>query len=194
MAQSINLIPQTERQEQVKTKLVKASTVFTVILFIIVMGISAFFYYQAYTLKKEIKIHDDSIASLRNKIQSMSALEVSARNLDKKYQTLSQVLSSVSYYSLLMKEFEKRLPTTISTIDFNLGNEDTITMSGTAQTYLDISLLVNNLINTKFSGSAKGLEALFTNVSLNTITSDRGNSQVKFFVVISYDGSLLKAL
>src|SRR3989344_3458553 len=102
MGQSINLIPQEEKQEQTKTQLVKLSTVFTIILFVIVAGISGYLFYQTYSLKTQIQLHEANITDLRAQIQNQSQIEIIARNLESKYKALNSILTDRLYYSLLL--------------------------------------------------------------------------------------------
>ena len=99
---NINLIPQSEKQEQVKQKAVKTSTVLAIVLFLIVGAIGGYMFYQSTTINKQIASHEDNISNLRGDIQRLEAIEISARNLGQRYSTLKELLSSRNYYSILM--------------------------------------------------------------------------------------------
>ncbi len=194
MGQSINLIPQEEKQEQTKTQLVKLSTVFTIILFVIVAGISGYLFYQTYSLKTQIQLHEANITDLRAQIQNQSQIEIIARNLESKYKALNSILTDRLYYSLLLKEVQARLPQTVVIEDFSITQGNAINISGTAETYIAIAEFINALTNKEFVGGVTGLEKLFTSVSLNTVTTESNVSKIKFFIVVSFNGSLIKKI
>ena len=83
MPQSLNLIPDQEVQEQTQKKVVKLSSLFSVLLLIIISGVTAYFIYATTDLNKKIESEESKIASLRNNIQAKADLEVTARNLGK---------------------------------------------------------------------------------------------------------------
>lgn len=194
MAQSINLIPQEEKQEQAKSQLIRMSTVVSILIGVAVGGISAFMFYQTQTLKGQIKAHEDRIESLRAEIKGQSDIEIVARNLDSKYKVLDNLLKDRVYYSKLMQEFKTRQPATISIDDFSLSAGNTINITGTADTYISIAQFINSLANKKFEGGTKGLEALFTSVSLNTVTTENSVNEIKFFIVVKFEPNLLKKM
>ena len=185
---------QEEKQEQTKTQLVKLSTVFTIILFVIVAGISGYLFYQTYSLKTQIQLHEANITDLRAQIQNQSQIEIIARNLESKYKALNSILTDRLYYSLLLKEVQARLPQTVVIEDFSITQGNAINISGTAETYIAIAEFINALTNKEFVGGVTGLEKLFTSVSLNTVTTESNVSKIKFFIVVSFNGSLIKKI
>ncbi len=108
-AGSINLIPQEERAEQKRTKAIKASTVFAIVLFVVVGCASAYVRYSVYKLQNQVEMHEENISQLRAEIQNMAEIEVVARNLDKKYAALQEAFDARIYYSTLLTELRNRL-------------------------------------------------------------------------------------
>jgi uncharacterized protein YoxC len=110
MLADINLIPQTEVIEQKRSKIVSSSTIFSIVILLITLGISAYLYTTLSKIDSNIKKTETEIESLRSDIKSMADIEVAARNLDKKYNALRSLFNSRVKYSLLLKEFEARKP------------------------------------------------------------------------------------
>ncbi len=188
----INLIPQSEKQEQAKERAVKNSTIITIILSLMAMILGAYMFYQNDLLKKAIQDRDNNISALRNDIQTMSEVEISARNLDQKYQTLKNIMSTRNNYSILLSEFKKRIPSTIEVETFGLGKDSTVNVSGQGNDYISIAKFINDLSDAKFSTAGNGLGALFKDVSLNSVNLDAQTNKAKFFIVITVDENLLK--
>jgi Tfp pilus assembly protein PilN len=199
MPQSINLIPQQERVEQQKTALVKASTVLTIILLLIVGGVSAYFHFEAKKYTDEISQTDDEIAQLRGKVEALSSVEISARNLDKKYNVLEALFSSRYRYSVLLLEVASRTPEDVRLTTFDVRG-DSINVAGDATSYISVSEFISQLLSDPstvvidgVSESTSSLEKepitedpLFTSVGLNSVTLDSGNAQVKFSLTINF--------
>ncbi|MBI2414479.1 PilN domain-containing protein [candidate division WWE3 bacterium] len=188
----INLIPQEVRKEQTKKQVVKTTTIFSIIILIVVVGISAFLFFRAQNLKNQAKVVNDHIESLRSEITSMSKIEIAGRNLDQKYSTVKSILSSRDKYSILMREFKGRVPATITIDTFGTGKENTINISGYGMDYISIAQFVNNLANKNYTGATRGYEDLFSEVELNSVNLDAQTSKARFFIVITFNGDLLK--
>ncbi|MBT6401321.1 hypothetical protein HN803_00235 [candidate division WWE3 bacterium] len=189
---NINLIPQSEKQEQVKQKAVKTSTVLAIVLFLIVGAIGGYMFYQSTTINKQIASHEDNISNLRGDIQRLEAIEISARNLGQRYSTLKELLSSRNYYSILMEEFEKRIPSTVEIETFGIGRGNTINVSGTGADYIAIAKFVNDLANSNFPQAGEGLGGVFTDVALNSVNLDAQTNKARFFIVVTLDEALLR--
>jgi Tfp pilus assembly protein PilN len=191
--QLINLIPEEEQQEQQKARIIKMSTVVSVVIFVIVAGLSAYFFYKTATMKSEIDVYNEDIEVLRGKISDLAEIEIIARNLDARYGALQTLLSERMYYSQLLKEFYKRIPSSVVVHTFNYNTvRDSISVSGTGLDYMAVSSFITALNNSSFEGSAPGLEGLFTDVLLNSVTSDAQSDEAAFFIEVSVNGVLLK--
>lgn len=189
MGQSINLVPREIKTEQVKVRVVKASSVVTVLMLIIVGGISGYFYYNNLMAKSKIKENEAQIASLRKDIQEMEDIEVVARNLDKKYSSIKDVLDNRLYYSMLMEEVKSRIPEGVILTEFILNRDGTISLDGYGQTYLSISEFFGNL---GVPSSEEGVEPLFGDVTLNSVSFDNRDGTAKYSITTKFNGELLK--
>ncbi len=191
MSQSINLVPQEEVTEQKKSKLVRFSTVFSVILLIAVSGIGAFLIYQKNTLQAQVDALDAEVGTLRSDINSLSAIEVTARNLDQKYQVLGEMFDTRQYYSLLLEEVRTRTPDNVKVGNFNI-DEASIDLNGEGSDYISVATFMNNLLDKNFEGGDPNLNSLFTSVSLNSVSLKGKEGGVTFVIVVSFDPAILK--
>ncbi len=193
MLSDVNLIPQEEIIEQKKTAAVKSSSIISVLFLLLALGISAYFYVTTSKIDADIKRTDNEIENFRSKIKSMSDVEVAARNLDKKYNSLKSLFSSRSKYSLLLKEVQVRKPSDviIQNLDTKVGE---ISISGTSGSYVSVKSFIDNLLNKEFDGGDSRLKDLFVEVSLNSANFDKSSNTVKFFIVVSYQDGRLQGL
>ncbi len=193
MLNDINLIPQTEVVEQKKSKVLASSSIFTIILLLISIGVSVYFFTNLSKVNSEIQKTDSEIESLRTKIKSMSEVEIAARNLDKRYNALKNLFTGRSKYSLLLKELEVRKPS-----DVSIQNSDIrpgqISISGTSGSYISLKSFMDNLLNKEFLDGNAELRDLFTTLSLNSVSLDKSNNSVKFFIVLTYQDGRLQGL
>lgn len=188
----INLIPQQEKQEQAKVKAVKSSTVLSIVMFFLVAGVAGYMFYQTSTIKNTIVGHDTNITNLRNDIETLSEIEISARNLGQRYNTLKGILETRDHYSILLAEFKKRIPPTVELDTFGTGRGATINVSGQGTDYISIAKFINDLVDNDFSEASEGLGGLFTDVALNSVNLDAQTNKARFFIVVTVDESLLK--
>lgn len=193
MLSDINLIPQTEVVEQRKSKVLASSSIFSIFLLLVVLGVSAYYFTNLTKVNSDIKKTDSEIESLRSKVKSMSEVEIAVRNLDKKYSALKNLFSGRSKYSLLLKELEARKPfdVTVQNADVRPGQ---ISLSGTSGSYISLKNYMDNLLNKEFLEGDSKLKDLFITLSLNSVSLDKSNNSVKFFIVLTYQDGRLQGL
>lgn len=187
MATSINLIPQQEQQEQQKSRVVKLSTIVSIAILVVVGLIAGYYYYAISVQKSAIKVYDNEITTLRSNIENLSELEIVARNLDTKYKTLRTLFSERSNYSILLTEFNNRIPENVEVDSLSMDLDNKFTITGSGSDYLAISAFVNSLKEEKLTPDT--LNGLFTGVSLNSVNLDRSTGNANYFVVVDYDRS-----
>lgn len=193
MLSDVNLIPQTEVIEQKKSAAVKSSSVLSVVLFVVALGVSAYYFTNLSKVNSDIKKMEAEIETYRGQIESMSDIEISARNLDRKYNALKTLFGSRSKYSLLLKEIEARKPSNV-----NIQNADVktgqISISGSSDDYISVKTFVDNFLNKEYQDGNPDLRDMFISVSLNSVSLDKGSNNVKFFLVVSYQDGKLQGL
>src|SRR3989344_2500516 len=113
MPESINLVPSHEKSQQQKEKLVKVGTVVAVILLFISIIVAGFYLYKINKLKETSKTLDSDIEVLRSDIKELADIEISGRNLYTKFLTLKLVFENRLYYSFLLEELQKRVPSDV---------------------------------------------------------------------------------
>lgn len=179
--ETINLIPQEERVQQTKTKVVKLSTYLAIAVLIIVAGIGGYFFYKAQTIKSQVKVLEGKVAVLRADITKLTDIEVSARNLYTKSDVLGAIFESKVYYSELLKELEASTPNEVQVNSFGLSKDKTVSISGEADTYNAVQDFSNRLLE----------RDLFTVVELNSVGLESQKDKVNFFIVVSYSEEML---
>lgn len=191
MVGDINLIPQEEVTVQQKTAAVKTSTYVTLGILIVSILVSLYFFLISNNIKNQIVQIDADINSLRGQITKLSQVEISARNLDKKFSILQTLFKERSKYSLLLEELKSRNPDelVVESMDVKIGQA---TLSGVADNYIAIASFINNLMNKNFEGGNALLKDLFTSVTLNSVSLEKSTNQVKFFIVVNFDEAKLK--
>jgi Tfp pilus assembly protein PilN len=189
--QDINLLPQSEISQQSKVKAVKLSTILSIIFLVLVIAASGYVLYLNSKVKAQIAGLDSEIQGFRNEITARADVEVTVRNLDKKYNSLKDIFSKQTKYSKLMEELRSRKPETLNFESLDV-KEGRVNLNGIADNYVSIAGFVNNLLDKKFSGGAKGLEELFTAVSLNSVNMENSKNKIQFFLVVDFNEQLLK--
>ena len=192
MPESINLVPSHEKSQQQKEKLVKVGTVVAVILLFISIIVAGFYLYKINKLKETSKTLDSDIEVLRSDIKELADIEISGRNLYTKFLTLKLVFENRLYYSFLLEELQKRVPSDVFIESLTASRLGELSISGSASNYLSIAKFINTLTDQKFSLAGKDLEKLFPDVKLNSVNLDVQTDSAKFFIVVSYDGKVLK--
>lgn len=179
--ETINLIPQEERVQQVKTKVVKLSTVLSLAILVLVVAVGGFFYYQSFTLKTKLKATDGSIANLRTEINKLASIEIEARNLYKKSTVLATLFESRIYYSAMLEELEKSIPQGVNIKSYGLMKDKQVSIAGRADTYNQVQEFSNKLLE----------RPLFTEISLNSVGLDNNKEGINFFIFVTYNEDLL---
>ncbi|MFC1700518.1 PilN domain-containing protein [Patescibacteria group bacterium] len=192
MPADINLIPQAEIKEQKKTKAIKGSTVFFIVFLLVVLAVGGYFFYITNNLKSQVSSLDGEINTLRADIVGLSDVEISARNLDKKYVVLNTLFSERLKYSLLLKELGNRKPSDLEIQSLDI-KPSSMNVSGVADNYISIANFVNSLVNNDFEDGLEGLKEVFISVSLNSVSLEGTTNKVKFFIVVEYDIGKIKS-
>jgi Tfp pilus assembly protein PilN len=194
MGQSINLIPKEERSEQQQVKVVRASSVITIIMLVSVVAVSGYYWYLTSSVKRQISAQEQKIETYRRDITNLSDIEISARTLDSKYKILQEIYSENRNYSVLLDELNKRVPAGVTVTSFGVSGEElnNINLSGKGSDYIAVGRLINALSDDNFEFAAEGLGPLFTDVTLNSVTLDTQGLEVSYFIVVSFDTSLIK--
>jgi Tfp pilus assembly protein PilN len=190
--QSINLIPQQEVVEQSKDRAVKVSTWFSIFILLLVGGIAGYYVYRTQEIKQQLSVVNTEIDGLRQQISTLADVEVSARNLDKKYSTLKEIFASRILYSMLSKEIQARTPQGVVIESITLQKGTQINISGSADNYISIANFTNNLVDSEFSGGEPTLKTLFSTVTLNSVSLEKSRNVVTFSINVSINSNLLQ--
>ncbi len=181
MAQNINLIPQAEVAQQVKVRIVKLSTIISILLLLVVAGVAAYFFYTVKGVRDEIVATEGRIENERQEIIKLANIEINSRILYAKSSTLRAILSQRQYFSKLLTELAASVPESVLIKDFNITENSTITLTGMGGSYNSIQEFMNNLL----------AKEIFTQVELNSVSLDSREDGVNYFLVATYDARFL---
>lgn len=190
--QSINLIPEQEVQQQTQERAVKFSTILSIFVLVVVGGVAGYYLYTTQSIQSQIKSVESQIGVLRSQISGMSQVEVSARNLDRKYMTLKEIFANRLLYSMLSTEIAARTPGEVKVDSLTLQKDSKLNITGQADNYIAIASFTNNLINKEFSSGDPTLRELFTQVTLNSVSLEKTRNVVRFSINVDLDVNLLK--
>ncbi len=179
--ETINLIPKEERVQQAKTKVVKASTILSVLVLLIAAGVGGYFYYKAYTIRIQVEELETKITNLRSDINGLSKIEIDARNLYKKSTILGSIFNSRAYYSVMLEELEVSVPSGVVLKSYGLNKDKAVAIAGLAQTYNQVQEFSNKLLE----------RPLFTEVTLNSVGLESSKERINFFILVTYNEELL---
>lgn len=192
MSQSINLIPKQELEKQAEVKALNLSTIVSFVVLGLVSIISIYLLITTTSLKNQIKTLDSSIANLRSNIKSLSSIEIIARNLDKKHKVLSSIFKDRLYYSKLLEELNARKPSGVAIVDLNLRENNRLTISGKADTYILVAEFTNALVDKSFTNGNPLLKDLFGEVVLNSVNLENKGGGVNFSINVDFKSQKLK--
>jgi Tfp pilus assembly protein PilN len=191
--QSINLVPENIVQEQTEQKAVKLSTIVCILLAVVASLVSGILWYVNGQTSARIKSLNSEIDQSRNAITALAPVEVSTRNLDKKFTTLKGIFAERDLYSLLVTELMVRKPTGIGIRAVSLQKGVKLNINGTADNYISIAAFTNNLVNSNFEGGNTELRKLFTAVTLNSVDLEKSRNDVLYSINVDMDDSLLRS-
>ncbi|MFA6981666.1 MAG: PilN domain-containing protein [Patescibacteria group bacterium] len=121
----------------------------------------------------------------------MADIEVVARNLDKKYASIKEILGKRVYYSMLMEETKNRVPGEVVISEFILNRNGTVSLDGVGQTYLSIRDFFNNL-DTPKEGTDSKFGKLFTDVTLNSVNFESRDNSARYSITTNFSAEVLK--
>lgn len=192
MSQSINLIPKQELEKQAEVKALNLSTIVSFVVLGLVSIISIYLLITTTSLKNQVKTLDSSITNLRSNIKSLSSIEIIARNLDKKHKVLSSIFKDRLYYSKLLEELNARRPNGVNIVDLNLRENNRLTISGKADTYILVAEFTNALVDKSFTNGNPLLKDLFGEVVLNSVNLENKGGGVNFSINVDFKSQKLK--
>ena len=113
----------------------------------------------------------------------MSPIEITARNLSSRYETLQEISSQNVVYSKLLQEIKNRTPGEIVIKDLNISGNGNLTVSGDGADYISIANFISKLLEKK---------TLFTDVVLNSVNLNSTEDRADFFIGITFNPEALR--
>ncbi len=195
METNIDLIPVEERVKRSKEKAQKLGIVVSILVFLFSMIASAGLYFHLNNFNKKIDDSNKNIESIKKKVANRSEVEITVRNLDAKYKTLTKVLNSKIYYSRLLDELSYRIPTTVTITTIDSSTPQSVLVSGNATDYISLAKFLNSLADPSLATNSAVTDKsknLFTEIQINTVTLDPLSSKARFNLNLTVDPELLR--
>lgn len=191
----INLLPEARmhrlrNQSKKKTYATVAGLVGGItIATIIVFGMLQVFLISTYA------VNENRIKSLTKELDSTKELEENATTLQGNLASFYSLNSERTYASRIFTNLFNTIPDDISITSFQIDEQGKVTISGTANSFADVSKFAESLklYNVDYKPQ-KDLERkpIFTDVSITTVSKDTNTGKVNYSISFSVDDELLK--
>jgi len=174
MPEGISLLPreveQKKEQEQRGQQLRKGALIFLAASLLICIGI---FIYSS-ILKSEASNLAQSIAAEETILASLSEMEITARDLEKRVQALQSILDDKIRFSGLLTSLARAVPADVFIVEMTIPSEEMLSVSGSSRSY---SSLASFLLNLKDSRSP---QVVFEAVELQSVSLDQQTGEARF--------------
>ena len=174
MPEDISLLPkevvQKKEQEQRGQQLRKGALLFVVVYFLLCAGVFVY----SFILRSEASSLKQSIVDEEAKLDSLSEMEITARDLEKRVRALGGILDDKLRFSGLLTSLSRSVPTDVSITEMTVRSEETLSISGTSRSY---SSLASFLLNLKES---RPPQVEFEAVELQSVSLDQQTGEARF--------------
>lgn len=177
--EGINLTPPQEIKRRKTQYVVGASTKISIVLLLIVLGASAYFFSKVSTTKSKIASQDSRKTELTAKREEMREVEDFAKKLSGKYFLLQKYLESRLKYSSAITELLSRIPEGVNYTDLKFeGMGKRASISGTSKDVVSVSSFVNRLAKEGNSSTQSAVKLdgknAFLEVRLDSLNVEEG--------------------
>lgn len=169
----VNLMPLEVQEERERQRKLRSFNLVTfVFLGVALLAATGVFGYQWWITRK-ISLLEAEIAEEKRVIGAQSSVEILARNLSARADSLSKILAESPHYSRLLEKLSPKVPPGIRITDLTVVNESKITLGGEADGYLTIAKFVKAL-------SEKEPEGFFSAVYVPRVSLDSQTAKARF--------------
>lgn len=156
---------------------------------IIVLGMLQVFLISTYA------VNENQIKTLTNELDSTKDTELNAATLQGNLASFYNLNTNRTYASRVFTNLFNTIPGNITITSFQIDDQDKVTISGTADSFADVSVFAESLkqYNVDYKPQ-KDLERkpIFTDVSITSVTKDTNTGKVNYSLSFSVDKELLK--
>lgn len=182
----INLTPPQELKRQKTQYVVGAATKVSLILLVIAVSLSVYFFVKTLKLKRELSFLEAQNRKIEQEIASMQDIENYAKDISGKYLILQRYLESRLKYSAIFREILSRKPVgvEIEKAEFEgMGKRSRIYGSSTNEMLIAVFMSKMDMPGNLFPNSGVLLEGkkAFTDVNLDALNVDE-TKKVKYTI------------
>lgn len=174
MPEDISLLPkeveQKKEQEQRGQQLRKGALLLSAVSLLLCVGV----FLYSLVLKSEASNLKQSVAEEEAKLNSLSVMEITVRDLEKRVGALKGVLEGKIRFSNLLTSLASSVPTDVSIVEMTVPSEEVLSVSGTSRSY---SSLARFLLNLK---EARPPQVEFEAVELQSVSLDQQTGEARF--------------
>lgn len=172
-ASDVNLMPLEVQEERERQRKFRSFNLVTfVFLGLVVVATTGVLGYQWWITRK-ISLLETQIVGEKRVIGAQAGIEVLARNMSARTDSLSKILTDSPHYSRLLEKLSPKVPPGIKITDLTVVNESKITVGGEADSYLTIAKFVKAL-------SEKEPENFFSAVYVPRVSLDAQTAKARF--------------
>lgn len=172
-ASDVNLMPlevQEERERQRKLRSLNVVTfVFLGLAILVATGVVGYQWW----ITRRINLLEAEIADEKRVINAQANVEILARNMSARADSLSKISAASPHYSRLLEKLAPKVPPGIVITDLTVVNETKFTLGGEADGYLTIAKFVKAL-------AEKEPEAFFSAVYVPRVSLDAQTAKARF--------------
>jgi len=174
MPEDISLLPkevtQKKEQEQRGQQLRRGALLLLAVSLFLCVGVFTY----SLVLRSEAVSLKQSVVDEEAKLNSLSEMEITARDLEKRAQALKGILDDKIRFSGLLTSLARAVPTDVSITEMTVPSEEALSISGTSRSY---SSLASFLLNLKGSSPP---QVEFEAVKLRSVSLDQQTGEARF--------------
>lgn len=179
MPEGISLLPreveQKKEQELRGQRLRKGALIFLGASLLICAGV----FIYSLVLRSKASNLKQSIVAEEAILTSLSEMEITARDLEKRVQALQNILDDKIRFSGLLTSLARAVPADVFIVEMTIPSEERLSVSGSSRSY---SSLANFLLNLKDSRSP---QVAFEAVELRSVSLDQQTGEARFDLNLS---------
>lgn len=139
--------------------------------------------------------NENTISTLTKELDATREIEKSASTLQANLASFDSLNTNRTYASRIFLNLFNTIPGDIAITNFQIDEQDKMTLSGTANSFADVAKFVESLrlYNVDYKPQ-KDLERrpIFTDTSIASVSKDGNSGKVNFSIAFNVDGELLK--
>ncbi len=193
MSVLINLLPEARILKLKAEARKRSATTITVVTSVIIGTVAiTLLLLLGYTYSTQ-RINKTKISNQKSDIAKSTDLEQKAATLQEHLSSFATLQSSRLYVSAIFSNLGNAIPSGVSVTSFQIGSDNTVTISGTSQTIAQVSTFAQALQDYNVNYLPQpGLDRkpLFSNVNITTVSKASSGGQVNFSMTFKVDPTL----